>query len=156
MDEIILYTQTDFEEELKRLTNGKGVQVVYDSVGKDTFDKSINCLSRCGMMVLFGAASGPVPDFNPSVLQKKGSLFLTRPTLPDHIADRATLESRTNDLFRWIKEGDLKLRIEHIFPLAEVQEAHRSLGGGDKGKASLLGGRFFPARPLRCDEPRHG
>ena len=128
-DEIILYTESDFEEELQRLTDGKGVNVVYDSVGKSTFEKSINCLKPLGYMVLYGNASGPVTEFNPATLGTRGSLFLTRPTLGNYISDRESLEKRTGDIFRWIKEGKLKLRVEHRFPLSEVQEAHLRLEG---------------------------
>ncbi len=138
-DEVILYTQTDFEKETKRLTDGKGVNVVYDSVGKATFEKSINCLSPLGYMVLFGNASGPVTEFNPADLAQKGSLFLTRPSLFHYIADRESLEKRAGDVFRWVKEKNLKVRIEHLFPLAEVQEAHRSLEGRKTtGKVLLI------------------
>jgi len=98
-DDVILYTKQDFEEEVKKITGGKGVQVVYDSVGKTTFDKSLNCLAPRGMLVLFGASSGPVPPFDPHHLSQKGSLFLTRPTLVNYIASRAELEQRSSDLF---------------------------------------------------------
>ena len=104
-DEVILYTQTDFETEVKRITDGEGVNVVYDSVGKTTFEKSIDCLQRFGYMVLYGNASGPVTEFNPATLGPKGSLFLTRPTLFDYTADRESLEWRSGDVFKWIAEG---------------------------------------------------
>ncbi len=128
-DEVILYSEMDFETEVKRITDGKGVNVVYDSVGKTTFDKSIDCLQRFGYMVLYGNASGPVTEFNPATLGPKGSLFLTRPTLFDYVADRQSLEWRSGDVFKWIAEGNLKLRVEHFFPLSEAQEAHRALEG---------------------------
>jgi len=128
-DEVILYSETDFEPEVKRITEGKGVNVVYDSVGKSTFDRSIDCLQPLGYMVLYGNASGPVTEFNPATLGPKGSLFLTRPTLFAYTADRAALEWRCGDVFNWISEGKLKLRVEHFFPLSEVQEAHRALEG---------------------------
>lgn len=128
-DEVILYSEKDFEIEVKRITEGAGVNVVYDSVGKTTFNKSIDCLQRLGYMVLYGNASGPVTEFNPATLGPKGSLFLTRPTLFDYTADRESLEWRSGDVFNWIFEGKLNLRIEHFFPLAEVQEAHRALEG---------------------------
>ncbi len=128
-DEVILYSQTDFETEVKRITEGKGVNVVYDSVGKTTFDKSIDCLQRFGYMVLYGNSSGPVTEFNPATLGPKGSLFLTRPTLFDYTADRESLEWRSGDVFNWIAQGKLKLRLEHFFPLADAQEAHRALEG---------------------------
>ena len=128
-DEVILYSEKDFEAEVNRITAGDGVNVVYDSVGKSTFEKSINCLSRLGFMVLYGNASGPVTEFNPATLGPKGSLFLTRPTLFDYTADRASLEWRTGDVFDWISRGDLKLRIEHFYSLSDAQEAHQDLEG---------------------------
>lgn len=128
-DEVILYSQSDFETEVKRITDGAGVNVVYDSVGKSTFDKSIDCLQRFGYMVLYGNASGPVTEFNPATLGPKGSLFLTRPTLFDYTADRESLEWRSGDVFKWIGEGKLKLRLEHFFALAEAREAHQALEG---------------------------
>ncbi len=126
-DEVIVYTQADFEAEVKRLTGGKGVDVVYDSVGKATFDKSLNCLRPRGMMVLFGQSSGRVPPFDPQILNVKGSLFLTRPSLGPYIADRAELLWRANDLFTWLAGGQLKVRIDQVFPLAEAAQAHRYL-----------------------------
>ncbi|MBF0276953.1 MAG: quinone oxidoreductase [SAR324 cluster bacterium] len=138
-DDIILYTQSDFEEEVSKLTDGKGVNVAYDSVGKATFDKSINCLQARGYMVLYGNASGPVTEFNPMTLMQKGSLFLTRPTLFSHIGDRESLEQRSKDVFQWIKEKKLHLRLEHNFPLSEAQEAHQSLEGRKTtGKVLLI------------------
>jgi len=138
-DEIILYTESDFEEELKRITDGKGVNVVYDSVGKTTFEKSINCLKPRGYMVLYGNASGPVTEFNPATLAARGSLYLTRPTLVNYISDRESLDKRSGDIFRWIADGKLKLRIEHCFPLSEVKEAHNQLEGRiTTGKVILL------------------
>src|SRR5512143_1630973 len=116
-DEVILYTQTDFETEVKRLTNNAGVDVVYDSVGKDTFDKSLNCLRRRGYMVLYGASSGPVPPLDPQVLNAKGSIFLTRPYLGHYTADRAELSERAMDVFNWIAAGELHVRIDKTFPL---------------------------------------
>ncbi|HEY6829770.1 MAG TPA: quinone oxidoreductase [Gemmatimonadaceae bacterium] len=126
-DETIDYTSADFTAEVKRLTNGAGVNVVYDSVGKTTFDKSLDCLMRRGMMVLFGQSSGPVPAFDPQILNRKGSLFLTRPKLDDYIHAREELESRSRDLFSWIERGELKVRIGAEFPLHQVAEAHREL-----------------------------
>ena len=138
-DEVIFYTQTDFEVEVKRLTNNKGVDVVYDSVGKDTFDKSLNCLRRRGYMVLYGQSSGSVPPVDPQTLNAKGSLFLTRPFLQHYTADRAELLSRVNDLFTWIAAGELKVRIDKTFPLADVAEAHRYLESRQsKGKIILI------------------
>jgi NADPH2:quinone reductase len=126
-DEVILYEQTDFEAEVKRLTNGNGVDVVYDSVGKTTFDKSLNCLRRRGYMVLCGQSSGAVPPFDPQVLNAKGSLFLTRPTLAHYTADRAELSQRASDLFQWMRAGKLQVRIDSTFPLAQTADAHRHL-----------------------------
>lgn len=138
-DEIILYTQTDFESETKRLTGGKGVDVVYDSVGKTTFDKSLNVLRPRGMMALFGGSSGAVPPFDPIILSQKGSLFLTRPTLGHYTATREELEARAGAVFGMIAAGKLKLRIEHTYPLAEAQQAHRDLEGRKTtGKLLLL------------------
>jgi NADPH2:quinone reductase len=128
-DEVILYTQTDFEVETKRLTGSKGVDVVYDSVGKTTFEKSLNVLRPRGMMVLFGGSSGPVPPFDLIQLSTKGSLYLTRPTLAHYIATTEELRDRSSDLFKMIAEGKLKLRIEHIYPVADAAKAHRDLEG---------------------------
>jgi NADPH:quinone reductase len=126
-DEVILYTEQDFEAEVKRLTNGAGLQVIYDSVGKTTFEKGLNCLARRGMMVLFGQSSGPVGPFDPQVLNQKGSLFLTRPTIVHYIATRAELLARAGDVLGWIKNGKLKVRIDRELPLAQAAEAHRLL-----------------------------
>lgn len=126
-DEVINYAQADFEVEVKRLTNNAGVNVVYDSVGKDTFDQSLNCLRRRGYMVLYGQASGSVPPVDPQTLNAKGSLYLTRPFLAHYTADRAELMSRVNDLFKWMAAGELKARIDKTYPLTEVAEAHRYL-----------------------------
>jgi NADPH2:quinone reductase len=128
-DEVILYTQVDFESETKRLTQGKGVDVVYDSVGKTTFEKGLNLLRPRGMMVLFGGSSGAVPPFDPITLSQKGSLFLTRPSLNHYIITRDDLEARASAIFEMIAAKKLKLRIEHIYPLAEAQLAHRDLEG---------------------------
>jgi len=128
-DEVILYSEQNFETEVKRITEGAGVNVAYDSVGKSTFQKSIDCLSKLGYMVLYGNASGPVTEFNPATLGPKGSLFLTRPTLFDYTADRESLEWRTSDVFNWIAEGSLNLRVEHFYALADVQQAHKDLEG---------------------------
>ena len=126
-DEVILYTTQDFETEVKRLTNNQGVNVVYDSVGKTTFEKSLNCLKPLGYLVLYGRASGPVAPLDPAILSAKGSLSLSCPSLPHYIADRASLEKRADDVLGWIASGQLKMRIEFTFPLANVAEAHRSL-----------------------------
>jgi len=128
-DEIILYTQADFEAETKRLTGGQGVDVVYDSVGKTTFEKGLNVLRPRGMMALFGGSSGAVPPFDPIVLTQKGSLFLTRPSLGNYIATRDQLVARSGAVFAMLASGKLKLRMEHTYPLAEAQRAHRDLEG---------------------------
>lgn len=138
-DEVINYAQSDFEAEVKRITNNKGVDVVFDSVGKDTFEKGLNCLRKRGYMVLYGQSSGPAPQIDPQILNGKGSLFLTRPTLGHYTADRAELVGRTNDLFKWIASGELKVRIDKTYPLADAAEAHRYLEGRQsKGKILLL------------------
>jgi NADPH:quinone reductase len=128
-DEIILYSQSDFEAETRKLTGGKGLDVVYDSVGKTTFEKGLNLLRPRGMMVLFGGSSGAVPPFDPITLSQKGSLFLTRPSLGNYIATREELVLRSGAVFGMIASGKLKLRIEHTYPLAEAQRAHRELEG---------------------------
>ena len=128
-DAVILYTKQDFEAETKRLTGGRGVQVVYDSVGRTTFEKGLNVLAPRGYMVLFGQASGPVPPIDPQILNAKGSLFLTRPTSTHYTATREELLQRTGELFHWIQTGELTLRTEHRFPLAQAAEAHRRLEG---------------------------
>jgi len=127
--EVILYTEQDFETEIKRLTGGKGVDVVYDSVGKTTFDQSLNCLRPRGMLALFGASSGPVPPFDLIQLSGKGSLFVTRPTLWHYIATRAELEWRAGDVLGWAAKGELNLRTEHIYPLADAAQAQSDLEG---------------------------
>lgn len=128
-EQVILYSKQDFEAEVKRITGGKGLQVVYDSVGKTTFDKGFNCLAPRGMMVLFGQSSGPIGAFDPQVLNQKGSLFLTRPSLGHYTATREELLQRASDLAQWIKAGTLKLRTEFEFPLKDAAEAHRALEG---------------------------
>ncbi len=121
------YRAQDFEAEVKKLTNGRGVDVVYDSVGKDTFDKSLNCLKPRGMLALFGFSSGPVAPFDPAVLGAKGSLFLTRPGLNQYIATRDELVGRAADLFAWLAAGKLKVTIDKVWPLAEAKAAHEAL-----------------------------
>jgi NADPH2:quinone reductase len=128
-DEVILYTQSDFEAETKRLTGGKGVDVVYDSVGKTTFEKGLNVLRPRGFMVLFGGSSGAVPPFDLITLSQKGSLYVTRPSLGNYIATREELTARSGAVFGMMAASKLKLRIEHTYPLAEAQRAHRDLEG---------------------------
>jgi NADPH2:quinone reductase len=128
-DEVILYTRQDFEAEMKRITSGKGVQVVYDSVGKTTFEKGFNCLAPRGVMALYGQSSGPVGSFDPQILNAKGSLFLTRPSLGHYIATRDELLQRAGELLGWIREGTLRVRMEFEFPLKDAPEAHRALEG---------------------------
>jgi NADPH:quinone reductase len=142
-DEVILYTQVDFEAETKRLigekNGGKGVDVVYDSVGKTTFDKGLNLLRPRGMMVLYGGSSGAVAPLDPLLLTQKGSIFLTRPSLGNYIATPQELQQRAAAVFGMIREGTLKLRIEHVYPLAEARQAHRDLEGRKTtGKLLLL------------------
>jgi len=126
-DEIILYTQADFLAEAKRITNGQGVHVVYDSVGATTFEKSLDCLRPRGYLVLFGQSSGPVAAFDPAKLAAKGSLFLTRPSLAHYTLTRAELLRRATDLFDWMQGGKLKLRIEKTLPLRDASEAQQLL-----------------------------
>src|SRR5687767_14691088 len=138
-DEVILYSKQDFEAEVKRLTDGKLLQVVYDGVGKTTFEKGFNCLAPRGMMVLYGAASGPIGAFDPQILNVKGSLFLTRPSLNHHIITRAELVQRATEIGQWIKDGKLKMRVEFEFPLKDAAEAHRALEGRKTtGKVLLI------------------
>lgn len=138
-DEVIQYTTQDFETEVKRLTGGRGVQVVYDSVGKTTFEKSLNVLAPRGTLVLFGQASGPVPPVDLGILAGKGSLYVTRPTLGHYVATREELLRRAGDVLGWVQAGELTLRIEHTFPLARSAEAHRALEGRrTTGKVLLI------------------
>jgi NADPH:quinone reductase len=128
-DEVIVYTREDFAAETRRIVGAKGVQVVYDSVGASTFQQGLDVLAPRGMMVLFGASSGPVPPLDPQVLNQKGSLFLTRPTLAHYIATREELLMRAGDLFDWIASGELDVRIGAEFPLEAAGDAHRALEG---------------------------
>jgi NADPH2:quinone reductase len=138
-DEVILYTKADFETETRRLTDGRGVDVVYDSVGKTTFEKSLNCLRPRGMMVLFGGSSGAVPPFDLIQLSTRGSLFVTRPTLKDYIATRADLDQRAGDVFRWVAEGKLKVRAKHLYPLEEAAQAQIDIASRNTtGKLLLI------------------
>jgi NADPH2:quinone reductase len=138
-DEVILYTAADFEVAAKRFTGGKGVAVVYDAVGKNTFEKSLASLARRGMLVSYGQSSGPVGPVDPMVLVLHGSLFLTRPSLADYTASREELLQRAGDVLRWAASGELKVRIDSKFPLSEAAEAHRRLAGREtSGKLLLL------------------
>lgn len=138
-DEVILYTQQDFEVEVKRLTRGAGVRVVYDSVGKTTFDKSLNCLARRGMLVLFGQSSGAVPPFDPQTLNQKGSLYLTRPTLAHYVATPEELLARAGQVLGWVADGSLSVHIGREYPLAQAAEAQRALAGRETtGKVLLV------------------
>jgi NADPH2:quinone reductase len=138
-DEVIVYTRQDFEAEVKRLTDGKGLQVVFDSVGKTTFDKSLNCLAPRGLLALYGQSSGPIGPFDPAVLGAKGSLFLTRPSLFAYTATREELMQRAGEVLGWIRDGKLRLRTEFEFPLKDVAEAHRALEGRKTtGKVLLI------------------
>lgn len=138
-DEVIVYTQTDFADEVKRLTGGRGVDVVYDSVGQATFEKSLDCLKPRGYVALFGNASGPVGPLDLAKLGAKGSLFVTRPSLPHYTLNREELLGRSGDLFRWLSSGELELRVETTFPLANARDAHRELEGRKTtGKVLLI------------------
>jgi NADPH2:quinone reductase len=140
-DDVVLYTEQDFEAEVMRLTGGAGVQVVYDSVGRMTFERSLGCLARRGMMVLYGQSSGPVGSFDPQVLNQRGSIFLTRPTLGHYTATREELLARANEVLGWVRDGTLRLRIEREFPLSQADEAHRQLQGrATTGKLLLIPG----------------
>ena len=138
-DEVIDYTSKDFAVETKRITNNAGVNVVYDSVGKTTFDKSLDCLKPRGLLALFGQSSGPVPPFDPQILNRKGSLFLTRPTLNSYVATRDELLSRANDLFGWMAKGELDVRVGTEFPLSQAGAAQTALAGRETtGKVLLI------------------
>jgi len=138
-DEIIFYTQQDVETEVKRLTDGRGVEVVYDSVGQTTFEKDLNSLAPRGYLVLYGQSSGPVPPFDLLQLSAKGSLFVTRPTLTHYTLTRQELLQRAGDVLDWVCSGQLKLRVERTFPLAQAAEAHRCLEGRlSTGKLLLI------------------
>lgn len=138
-DEMIDYTTQDFAAETRRITNNAGVHVVYDSVGKTTFDKSLDVLVRRGMMVLFGQSSGPVPPFDPQILNRKGSLFFTRPKLADYVPTRDELLSRADDVLGWVRSGELSVRVGAELPLRDAAEAHRALEGRrTTGKVLLI------------------
>jgi NADPH2:quinone reductase len=137
--EIIFYTREDFAKETRRLTDGFGVRVVYDSVGKTTFENSLASLATRGMLVLFGQSSGPVPPVDPQILNRRGSLFLTRPTLGHYVASRDELVARASDILGWIGEGSLKVRIDRAYPLGDAAEAHRALEArATMGKVLLI------------------
>jgi NADPH2:quinone reductase len=138
-DEVILYTEQDFVEETERITDGEGVHVVYDSVGKDTFDGGLDCLRPRGCMVLFGGSSGQVPPVDLQILNAKGSLFVTRPKLADYTATREELLWRAESLFTWIGQGNLDVRIGGSYKLSEADAAHRDLEGRNTtGKLILI------------------
>ena len=138
-DEVIDYTTHDFAAETLRITENAGVHVVYDSVGRTTFDKSLDSLAPRGMLVLFGQSSGAVPAFDPQVLNRKGSLFLTRPTLVHYVATRDELLKRANELLGWVENGDLAVHIGARFGLAHAADAHRALAGRETtGKVLLV------------------
>ena len=138
-DEVILYEKEDFEAAVKRITEGRGADVVYDSVGKTTFEKGLNCLRRRGMLVLYGQSSGPVPPFELSMLNAKGSLYVTRPSLGHYAFTREELEWRASDVLKWIADGKLKLRIDRTYLLKDAAAAHRALEGRQTtGKVLLL------------------
>ncbi len=126
-DEVVLYSTQDFETETKRITGGKGVQAVYDSVGKTTFDKSLNCLAPRGVLALYGAASGPVPPVDINQLGPKGSLFITRPSLVHHTLTRKELLERSSDVFNWVTSGKLEVRIEQTWPLSQAGDAQAKM-----------------------------
>jgi NADPH:quinone reductase len=139
IDEIIFYTKQDFEAEVKRLTGGRGVDVVYDSVGAPTYMQGLNCLRPRGMMVLFGQSGGKVPPIDPTLLNTKGSLFLTRPTLAHYCATREELLWRAGDVLQWIASGKLKVTIDRTYPLAQAAQAHRDLESrATAGKVLLI------------------
>jgi NADPH2:quinone reductase len=138
-EEVILYTREDFLAAARRLTDGRGVHVVYDSVGRATYEKSLDCLRPLGMLVLFGQSSGPVPPIDPLVLSQKGSLFLTRPKLFDYVSDRASLEARAGEVLGAAASGRLRVRIDRTFPLAAAADAHRALESrATTGKVLIL------------------
>jgi NADPH2:quinone reductase len=137
-DEVIFYTQEAFDVEVKRLTGGRGVDVVYDSVGKTTFEQSLNSLRPRGMLALFGQSSGPVPPVDLNILNGKGSLFVTRPSLAHHVLTREELLWRAGDVLKWIAAGKLKLRVDRAYPLADAATAHRDLEGRKTAGKLLL------------------
>ena len=137
-DSVINYAKEDFKEKVKEITGGKGVKVVYDSVGKDTWDKSLDCLSPFGLMASFGNASGPVPPFAPGILGPKGSIYVTRQTLFTHIATRDAAQEMADDLFGMVTSGKVKIHIEQRYALADVAQAHRDLESRKTTGSSVL------------------
>jgi NADPH2:quinone reductase len=138
-DHVIRYDKRDFEAEVKNITQGRGVDVVYDSVGRATFDKSLNCLKRRGMMILFGQSSGPVPPVDLTILNAKGSVYVTRPSLAHYSTTQEEIDWRAGDILEWVAEGKLNLRIDHSFPLQDAAKAHQALEGRQtKGKVLLM------------------
>ena len=136
--EVIVYTTQDFEVEVKRLTDGRGVDVVYDSVGRDTFEKSLNCLRPRGYLVVFGFSSGQVTGFNVATLGMKGSLFLTRPGLNQYMATRNELMTRATDVFKWLADGSLRVRIDRVYPFSDARKAHEDLEGRRTAGKTIL------------------
>jgi len=138
-DHVIVYSKTDFEAEVKAIMKERGLDVVYDSVGRDTFDRSLNCLHRRGMMVLYGQSSGPVPPFDLNTLSAKGALYVTRPSLGHYVSTQDELQWRAKELFGWILDGKLKVRIDRTYPLQETARAHEALEGRQTtGKVLLI------------------
>jgi NADPH:quinone reductase len=138
-DEVILYEESDFEAEVKRITDGRGVDVIYDSVGNATFDKGLKCLRRRGMMVLYGQSSGPVPPIDLNMLNPQGSLYVTRPSLGHYAATREELVWRAGNILDWIADGSLKIRIDRTYPMSQAAEAHKALAGRETtGKVLLI------------------
>lgn len=136
--DVVRYDREDVVERVRALTDGAGVSVVYDGVGKDTFDASLKCLRRRGMLVLFGASSGPVPPLDPQVLNRRGSLFLTRPTLFDHLLGPGELQARASDVLGWVADGSLDVRVGARYPLEQARQAHLDLEGRRTTGKSLL------------------
>jgi NADPH2:quinone reductase len=135
---VINYNKEDFLPKVKEITGGRGVKVVYDSVGKDTWDKSLDCLSPFGLMASFGNSSGPVPPFAPGILGAKGSLYVTRQTLFTHIASREATQQMADDLFGAVTSGQVQIRIDQRYPLTEVRQAHRDLDARKTTGSTIL------------------
>ena len=137
-DHAIVYTEQNFTDRVRRITRGDGLPVVYDSIGKDTFEGSLDCLRPRGVMVSFGNASGPVPPFETGMLAAKGSLFLTRPSLPHYTASRKDLVTTANDLFRVVKNGAVKIEVNQTYALKDAAKAHRDLEGRKTTGSTVL------------------